>query len=205
MPGPVLGILMAAAVAAAMSTADTMILMMGSIVSRDVYEELLSADISDQKLSRNSKIFSGLLALLALGFSLIDLGLLVEVAIDLAIPGYLLLLPPAIAAFWWPRANWQGTVAGLLVGLAVIWYYSLTGAPIPLDLWIGVPGLIASGVVLVAVSLVTAEPDEERVNEFVYELREYSASDLEMSQNVPSEPGAIGSAECQTSRESEDD
>ncbi|TYT62114.1 sodium:solute symporter family protein [Natrialba swarupiae] len=189
MPGPVLGILMAAAVAAAMSTADTMILMMGSIVSRDVYEELLSADISDQKLSRNSKIFSGLLALLALGFSLIDLGLLVEVAIDLAIPGYLLLLPPAIAAFWWPRANWQGTVAGLLVGLAVIWYYSLTGAPIPLDLWIGVPGLIASGVVLVAVSLVTAEPDEERVNEFVYELREYSASDLEMSQNVPSEPG----------------
>ena len=181
MPGPVLGILMAAAVAAAMSTADTMILMMGSIVSRDVYEQLLPTEISQERLSRHSKVFSGLLALLALGFSLVDLGLLVQVAIDLAIPGYLLLLPPALAAFWWPRANWQGTVAGLLAGLAVVWYYSLTGSAIPLGLWIGAPGLITCAVVLVSVSLVTDPPDEDRVDEFVYELRDYTPEELQNS------------------------
>lgn len=187
MPGPVLGVLMAAAVAAAMSTADTMILMMGSIISRDVYEELLPTDISEEQLSRHSKVFSGILALLALGFSLVDLGLLVEVAIDLAIPGYLLLLPPALAAFWWPKANWQGTVAGLLVGLAVIWYYSLTGAAVPLGLWIGAPGLVACAVTLVAVSLVTPAPDEERVEEFVYEVRQYDPEALENGREVDPE------------------
>lgn len=179
MPGPALGILMAAALAAAMSTADTMILMIGSFVSRDIYQVLLSSDVSEERLSTYSKIFSGVLALGALIISLLPLGLLVKVAIDLAIPGYLLLVPPVVAAFWWPRANKHGVVAGLLAGLVVITYYTYTGASIPLNLWIGAPGIIVTTVVLVAVSLVTPEPSEDRVQEFVYDLRDYDPEELE--------------------------
>lgn len=179
MPGPALGVLMAAAVAAAMSTADTMILMMGSFVSRDILQVLIGSDIPEEHLSTYSKVISGLLALGALVVSLLDLGLLVQVAIDLAIPGYLLLVPPAIAAFWWPRANKHGVIAGLLAGLVVVTYYTYTGASIPLNMWIGAPGFVVTTVVMVAVSLMTPEPPEDRVQEFVYDLRDRAPERLE--------------------------
>lgn len=179
MPGPFFGILMAAAVAAAMSTADSMILLMGSIGARDVYQELIGSDASESRLSRYSKILSGIFGLIALGISLIDLGLLVEIAVALAVPGYALLLPPTLAAFFWPRANWQGAVAGLATGLVTLVYYNVANASIPLGMWIGVPGLVVCTVVLIVVSLVTPEPDEDRVQEFVYDLRGSGLKDLE--------------------------
>lgn len=187
MPGPVFGLLMAAAVAAAMSTADSMILLMGSIGARDVYQELLGSETSQARLSRYSKILSGVFGLIALGISLIDLGLLVEIAVDLAVPGYALLVPPTLAAFFWPRANWQGVVGGLATGLITLLYYNVADAAVPLGLWIGVPGLAVCTVVMIAVSLVTPEPDEDRVQEFVYDLRESNLSELE---GTYEEPGA---------------
>jgi SSS family solute:Na+ symporter len=179
MPGPVFGLLMAAAVAAAMSTADSMILMMGSIGSRDIYQELIGSDMSQERLSRYSKALSGLFGVIALAISLIDLGLLVEIAVDLAVPGYALLVPPTLAAFFWPRANWQGAVAGLTTGLIVLLYYNVADAAIPLGMWIGVPGIAVCAVVMVGVSLATPAPDEDRVQEFVYDLREQDLEDLE--------------------------
>lgn len=179
MPGPLLGVLMAAAVAAAMSTADSMILMTGSIASRDIYQELIGSDLDEETLTFYSKILAGILGLIALAISLVDLGLLVEIAVDLAIPGYLLLLPPALAAFFWARANWQGVVAGLTAGLVVLLYYNVSGAAIPFDLWIGVPGLVVCIVGIVVVSLLTPEPDEENVAEFVHDLSDQDTDELE--------------------------
>lgn len=179
MPGPIFGLLMAAAVAAAMSTADSMILMMGSIGARDVYQELIGSQHTEAELSRYAKILSGIFGVVALGISLIDLGLLVEIAVDLAVPGYALLIPPTLAAFFWTRANWQGSVAGLVTGLAVLIYYNVADAAIPFGLWIGVPGLAVCVVVLIIVSLATAKPDPERVQEFVYDLQGSEYKDLE--------------------------
>ncbi|MFD1600444.1 sodium:solute symporter family transporter [Halobellus rarus] len=56
MPGPFLGIMMAAAVAAAMSTADSIILMLGSIISRYIYQVLIQGDMPEKQLSRYLKI-----------------------------------------------------------------------------------------------------------------------------------------------------
>ncbi len=179
MPGPIFGLLMAAAVAAAMSTADSMILMMGSIGARDVYQELVQGDHTEKELSRYSKALSGIFGIIALGISLIDLGLLVEIAVGLAVPGYALLVPPTLAAFFWTRANWQGAVSGLAAGLVVLLYYNISGAAVPLGLWIGVPGIVVCGVVMVGVALATDEPDPDRVQEFVHDLRGEELSEME--------------------------
>lgn len=179
MPGPLFGVLMAAAVAAAMSTADSMILMMGSIGARDVYQEMIGTEHTEAELSRYSKILSGIFGVIALAISLIDLGLLVEIAVDLAVPGYALMIPPTLAAFFWARANWQGAVAGLATGLAVLVYYNVSEAAIPFGMWIGVPGIFVCAVVMVGVSLVTPEPDPDRVQEFVYDLKDSDLSGIE--------------------------
>ncbi|QGX93857.1 sodium:solute symporter family protein [Haloplanus rallus] len=179
MPGPLFGLLMAAAVAAAMSTADSMILMMGSIGARDVYSELVGTDYPEKTISRYSKVLSGIFGVVALGISLIDLGLLVEIAVSLAVPGYALLVPPALAAFFWPRANWQGAVSGLAAGLVVLIYYNVADAAVPFGLWVGVPGLVACTAVMIGASLVTEKPDQDRVQEFVYDLQDRELADLE--------------------------
>jgi sodium/proline symporter len=179
MPGPLFGLLMAAAVAAAMSTADSMILMMGSIGARDAYQQLVTTDHTEAEISRQSKVLSGLFGIIALAISLIDLGLLVQIAIDLAVPGYALLVPPTLAAFFWPRANWQGAFSGLATGLVALLYYNVSDAAVPLGLWIGVPGLVVCTVVLVAASLASKKPDPDRVRMFVDDLQDTNLSDLE--------------------------
>jgi SSS family solute:Na+ symporter len=178
MPGPVLGVLMAAAVAAAMSTADSIILMIGSIFSRDVYQVLLSGDVSEERLSTYSKIASAVIALGALLIATRPLGELIQLVLDLTFPGYFLLLPVAVAAFWWRRANKYGAVTGLVGGTAVI-VYLLTVGRTPFDVWIGFTGGIVEVVLLVGVSLLTPAPDSERVARFTDEIREINPQRLE--------------------------
>lgn len=179
MPGPVLGLLMAAAVAAAMSTADSIILMIGSIFSRDIYQVLLRGEMSEQKLSRYSKIASAIIALGALLVALRPLGELIQVVLDLTFPGYFLLLPVAVAAFWWPRANKYGAVVGLGAGTAVVIYLIATGNSSPMNVWSGFWGAAVEIVLLVVVSLVVGEANEERVREFVYDIRNVDPASIE--------------------------
>jgi Na+/proline symporter len=169
---------MAAAVAAAMSTADSIILMIGSIFSRDVYQVLLSGDVSEERLSTYSKIASAVIALGALLIATRPLGELIQLVLDLTFPGYFLLLPVAVAAFWWRRANKYGAVTGLVGGTAVI-VYLLTVGRTPFDVWIGFTGGIVEVVLLVGVSLLTPAPDSERVARFTDEIREINPQRLE--------------------------
>lgn len=178
MPGPVLGLLMSAAVAAAMSTADSIILMIGSIFSRDIYQVLFGGDISEERLSLYSKVVSALIAFVALIVATRPLGELIQLVLDLTFPGYFLLLPIAIGAFWWPRANKYGAVAGLVSGTVVIVYLLATSQE-PLNMWVGFTGGIVEIAMFVLVSLVTPEPPEDRVQEFVYDIRNADPQELE--------------------------
>lgn len=178
MPGPLLGLMMAAAIAAAMSTADSIILMIGSIFSRDIYQVLIAEDVSEKRLATYSKIVSGLVAFAALLVATRPLGELIQLVLDLSFPGYFLLFPVAVATFWWPRANKYGVSAGLVAGVVTI-VYLLATEQVPFDLWIGFPGAIVVIAVMIPVSYLTPEPPEDRVQEFVYEIREVDPADLE--------------------------
>jgi SSS family solute:Na+ symporter len=179
MPGWVLGLLMAAAVAAAMSTADSIVLMLGSIVSRDIYQEIIKGDMSEQQLSKYSKIFAAVLTFAALLTSLREFGEIIQVVIDLTFPGYFLLLPVAVAAFWWPRANKYGVTAGLAAGTIVVVAVLAGIGEAPFNIWVGFFGAIIEIIVIVVVSLLTEAPPEDRVREFTQEVREADPDSLE--------------------------
>lgn len=179
MPGWVLGVLMAAAIAAAMSTADSIVLMLGSIVSRDIYQELIGGDLSERELAKYSKVFAAAITFGALIVSLRELGQIIQVVIDLTFPGYFLLLPIAVAAFWWPRANKYGVSAGLIAGAVVVIYFIASGQEAPYNIWSGFFGALVETGVLVVVSLLTDEPPEDRVKEFTRDVREVDPDALE--------------------------
>jgi SSS family solute:Na+ symporter len=186
MPGPMLGLMMAAAVAAAMSTADSIILMLGSTVSRDIYQVLIGTNMSEARLSRYSKVISGLIAFAALLFATQPLGEFFALLLDLTFPGFFLLLPVAIAAFWWPRANKHGVVAGLVGGLLTLGYLLWTGQT-PYHVWIGFWGGLVTTIGLVVGSLLTPKPPEDRVQEFVYDTQGTAAESFHESLPGPAD------------------
>lgn len=188
MPGVVLVFLIPAAVAAAMSTADSIILMIGSIISRDVYQSIIRSSASEERLSTYSKIISAVLTISAALFAFRELGEIGQFALDFAFPGYMLLLPPTLAAFWWKDANVYGTVLSMLVGGIYIIYITFQG---PLlenpSLWPGFKAFFVSGAVLIIVSLVTPQDDDEEASLFTDKVKSSSISALERSHNSSQE------------------
>ena len=86
-------------------------------------------------------------------------------AFDFAMSG---LFFPLVLGVWWKRANREGAIAGMAVGLVVgSWYlYEVKWAGMTPwwgmdDLRFGIVGAAASLVAMVAVSLMTKEPDAE--------------------------------------------
>jgi Na+/proline symporter len=179
MPGPLLGILMAAALAASMSSADSQILLIGSIAVRDILQPLPVMDRSSEELTFYSKLISALVTIIALAVSLINLGTLFDIILLIAIPGFLLLLPPIVAAFWWPRANKYGVIAGLFLGFISQSYLIYNNISLPYGIWIGIPGVIICSLGILIVSVVTPKPPEERVDDFIHDLRDANPNDLE--------------------------
>lgn len=176
MPGPVLGVMMAAAIAAAMSSADSIILMIGSIVSRDIYQVILSGGMSEKRLSFYSKISSGAIAFLALLVATRELGAIIQLLLDLTFPGYFLFLPVVVTAFWWPRANKYGAIAGLLAGTVTLVYLLATGQT-PLNIWLGFTAGFVETIVLIVVTLLTPAPPRDQISKFINVSEKFTQSD----------------------------
>ena len=74
-------------------------------------------------------------------------------------------VPLVYAGLWWKRANKHGAIAGLLMGLVVL-YITTFVVPSPLGITGGIWGLLACIVGLVAGSLATEPTRQEVLEQF---------------------------------------
>jgi cation/acetate symporter len=182
LPYVISGLVAAGGMAAAMSTADGLLLAMANALSHDLYYKII-----DPKAETKKRLLTARILLLAIGAagalvaSLKLTGILGAVAwaFCFAMSG---LFFPLVLGVWWKRANRQGAVAGMLGGLIVGWWYLLAvrnpdawyGISAPWlglnDLRFGIVGIVASLVAMVVVTLLTPAPDEE-IQRMVDEVR----------------------------------
>jgi SSS family solute:Na+ symporter len=130
-------LVVAGAVAAMMSSSDSMLLSGASYFTRDVYRPYVAGDLSARREDVLGRIGVALFALLALGASVwveaaaIGAGtvgsLLVEIG-DLAFGGFAQLLPPVVLALYWRRTTRAGVTAGVLVPQVTYVSFSLVPA-----------------------------------------------------------------------------
>ena len=173
LPYVISGLVAAGGMAAAMSTADGLLLAMANALSHDLYYKII-----DPKAETSKRLLTARALLLVIGAagaltaSLKLTGILGAVAwaFCFAMSG---LFVPLVLGVWWKRANKQGALAGMLVGLFVGWWYLLAvrnpdawyGIAAPWfglnDLRFGIVGLAASFIAMVAVTLMFPAPDEE--------------------------------------------
>ena len=152
--------------AAAISTIDSVLLTLASMLARDVYRGLRPEATENAQL-RVGKWVIPVLTLVAFLFARMKINLIALLSVASS-AGLLVLVPPTIGAFYWRRGTATGAIASIVVaGLTVIWLQFRH--PVWFGLWPGVWGLIISTVVFVAVSLGTRAP-EERARQFIDEL-----------------------------------
>jgi cation/acetate symporter len=168
LPYVISGLVAAGGMAAAMSTADGLLLAIANALSHDLYYKMI-----DPKADVRHRLIVARLLLVAIGaagaivasFRLTTILGAVAWAFDFAMSG---LFFPLVLGVWWKRANRPGAIAGMVVGLAVgTWYLYMVrwGGMTP---WLGIDhlrfGIIGAGASLIAmvvVSLMTKEPDAE--------------------------------------------
>lgn len=156
-PGWILGIMLAGAFAALMSTADSQLLVLSSMLTRDVYKKWVRKDASQTHEFVVGKVLVIALALMSLAIALSSVETLFETLTKTTFTGLAVLFPTTVAALYWKRANKWGCMSSIVAGEAV--YAGLYFNVLPASLTFGflpvVPVMIAAFIALVGVSLLT--------------------------------------------------
>jgi SSS family solute:Na+ symporter len=167
-------LVIAGAMAAMMSSSDSMLLSGSSYFTRDVYRPVVNADASERREAWVARVGVAGFAALAFVASLFRPGTLVEVG-GTAFSGFALLALPVICALYWPRTTRTGMLAGVAVPqvayLAVVLSAVVDAVPtLPRTVaggWDVALGLMAlSAVLTVGVSLLTAPTEEGDASRF---------------------------------------
>jgi len=177
LPYVISGMVAAGGLAAALSTADGLLLTIANALSHDFYFKMVNPGASAARRVALSKVT---LLAVALGAAAVaaqrpaDIVFLVSAAFSLAAAAF---FPALVLGVFWSRANQPGALAGMVAGLAVTIYYmvqnepwmrSLFGVSSPPALWFGIShisagvfGMSVGAAVLVVVSLLTPRPRSE--------------------------------------------
>ena len=154
------GILLAAILAAIMSTADSQLLVSSSALTEDIYKPLLRPRAGQREVVMVGRATVVLLSIIAMLLA-IDPDSTVLGLVGYAWAGFGAAFGPVLMlSLYWPRMNWAGAVAGVVAGGAtVVVWKQLEGGPLGLfDLYEIVPGVLLATVSIVAGSLLTDAP-----------------------------------------------
>ena len=174
LPYVISGMVAAGGLAAALSTADGLLLTISNALSHDLYYKMLARDASSTRRVTISKVLLLVAALAAAALATqkpAGILFLVTAAFSIAASAF---FPALVMGFFWSRANRWGAVLGMLSGLAVTLYYlirneawlrSLFGVNALPELWFGIQpisagvfGVPTGFLVCVLASLLTAAP-----------------------------------------------
>lgn len=167
---PVLGVVvMIGILAAAISTIDSILLTLSSLVARDFYGNIGRKKDAASQL-RVGRWVIPVIALLAYGFAELQLDLIAVLSVSSS-AGLLVMVPAIIGAFYWKRGTAAGVISAVVVGGLLVIFLELTMTK-PLGLASGIWGFAVSTLLFVAVSLVTKAP-KDKADRFVGDIRRW--------------------------------
>lgn len=177
LPSAVTGIVMAAIMAAIMSTADSILLQTGTIASRDIYQRFFNKQANDKQMVMVSRLL--IMAIGVVGF-LVALfqppGVFTIVVFTTSVLGSAF-LPVYVCAVWWSKANTPGAIASIIGGAAVAFLWKVTGLNTVTAFHPMFAGLIVSIVLIIIVSLATQKtsPVKRHILKAIEETRQLGA------------------------------
>ncbi len=181
LPYVVSGLVAAGGLAAALSTADGLLLTIANALSHDLYYKMIDPAAPTSRRVTVSKALLLVVALIAAYVTSLKPGnilFLVGAAFSLAASSF---FPALVAGIFWKRANKWGAIIGMIAGLGTCMYYMVQTYPffggVAANQWFnmspisaGVFGLPVGLLTIIVVSLLTPEPSKQ-VQELVEHVR----------------------------------
>lgn len=168
LPALLAGTILAGILASTMSTADSQLLAASSSVSSD-----LLGDFLKKKTGKKGSMFANRITLLIIALIAVflarDPNSSVFNIVSFAWAGFGAVFGPVVLfALFWKRSNWQGALAGMISGGAMvfIWKYLVRPLGGAWDIYELLPAFLVSCAAIVLVSLLTKAPSKEIVEEF---------------------------------------
>lgn len=154
LPGWLAGILLAGALAAMMSTADSQLLVTTSALSEDIYHQLMNKKASDKTLVGMSRTITLIVGAVAFIIALISEDLVFKM-VGFAWSGLGASFGPVLLlTLWWKKITREGVLAGMLCGTIVTIIWRLT-PDLKATLFEIVPAFIIALLACIIVSLMT--------------------------------------------------
>jgi SSS family transporter len=158
LPATLGAVMLAAITAAMMSTVDSLLIVAGSALSVDIYQNLIHPEVSQSRrlwVDRIGILVVGSVPVVLL-LSGVGQGDLVQFIVllftALMAAGFVM---PVVGGVVWRRATKEGAAASMVGGVAVTFAWELLGSP---SIEPVLPGFLASAALFVIVSLLTAPP-----------------------------------------------
>ncbi len=190
LPYVISGLVAAGGLAAALSTADGLLLTMANALSHDIYYKMIdpSAPVARRVLlSKSMLLIIAVLAALVAQQKPADILFLVGAAFSFAAAGF---FPALVLGIFWKRTTGIAASLGMLVGIGVTFYYMVINQPWLREVFLGIPrsapitgewfeiaaisaatfGMPAGFIVMIVVSLITPAPNRQ-VQELVESVR----------------------------------
>ena len=177
LPYVISGMVAAGGLAAALSTADGLLLTISNALGHDLYHKVIDQEASAARRVTISKVLLLIAALAAAAVAAqrpADILFLVSAAFSLAASAF---FPALVLGIFWSRANKWGAALGMVSGLGLAIYYMVRnetwlrgvfGVSAPVDLWFDITPISAGAfgvplgfAVIVVISLLTPAPTTE--------------------------------------------
>ena len=177
LPYVISGLVAAGGLAAALSTADGLLLAIANALSHDIYYKMIDPKASTFRrltVARVLLVGVALIAAAVAGTRPAGIIQMVAWAFSLAAAG---LFAPLVLGIWWKRTTAAGAIAGMIVGFGVCAFYLVGTRYFDMQLWFGIRnissalfGLPLAFLVTWVVSLMSAAPSKE-MQAFVDSIR----------------------------------
>lgn len=169
-PSFIAGLLLAAIIAASMSTADSQLLVAASSFSSDLYKPIIRKNASNREMLWVSRIIVLVIAVVAY-FIASSEGEAAQAIMNLVSNAWGIFGaafgPAVLLSLFWKRFTYKGAVAGIVVGALVdmLWLWLPVSGGAALTAITGVyeiiPGFILGGLAAIAVTLLDKKPSAE--------------------------------------------
>lgn len=162
-PSFLAGVLMAAIIAASMSTADSQLLVASSSFTSDIYKPIIRKEASEKEILWVGRIVVIIVAVIAyfIASSKGEGAQAIMNLVENAWAGFGSSFGPVILlSLFWKRLTYKGAIAGVVGGalVDVLWYNLLSGSTGIYELF---PGFIAGMLCAIIASLIDKEPSAE--------------------------------------------
>lgn len=162
----VFGIVMAGAIAAIMSTADSAALTMSSMVGRDIYREFRNAAVTDRQEVRVTQGTLLVVIVAAVVLAILQPAGIFQL-VAFAVVGFATTTAPVFLGAFWARATSVGAGASLVFGpgVTILLFLDVIPGSLTFGMHYGFVGVLVAYLVFAGVSLATDRPDEAVIDQ----------------------------------------